>query len=356
MDGEQEQDKSQKTQEPTPHRKEKAREKGQIPHSKEINHFFMISVFLALFWFGGVSLTSAIGRILKNWIAGIGTQSLDSAQLLIDCRELFLSIIVVLSVFFLFFVAAALAAGGIQGHFRFVLENIKPQLSRISLLKGFSKIFSLNGFMEFFKGILKLAFIISLAYLVLSPEVQQVNALSGVEPIGAAYKIQELTGKMLLCIVIAVAALAIADYTYQWFQNLKNLKMSHQELKDEQKHLEGDPLVKRRQRQKRSELADATQIAQTVPEATVVITNPLHYAVALKWNMTMRAPIVIAKGSDFIAFRIRDLAKEHFVPLIENPPLARVLHATVEIDQEIRPEHYKAVAEIIRYVLNIKQR
>jgi flagellar biosynthesis protein FlhB len=355
MESEQEQDKSQKTHEPTAHRKEKAREKGQIPHSKEINHFFMISAFLSLLWFGGAPLSSTISRLLKNWIAGIGTQSVDPGQLLMACRELVLSILLVLSVFFLFFILAALAAAGVQGHFRLIGQNIKPQLSRVSPLKGFSKIFSLNGLTEFLKSFLKLVVVASLTYLVFSPELQQVNALSGVEPIGTVYKTQELTVKILFCIAVLTAALAVADYTYQWLQNLKNLKMSHQELKDEQKNLEGDPLIKQRQRKKRNELADATQITQTVPEATVVITNPLHYAVALKWNMTMRAPIVVAKGSGFIAFRIRELAKEHFVPLIENPPLARLLHATVDIEQEIRPEHYKAVAEIIRYVLNIKQ-
>ena len=158
-----------------------------------------------------------------------------------------------------------------------------------------------------------------------------------------------------LCVIIAVLIIAVADYAYQKYSHLKKLRMTKQEVKDEYKQVEGDPLVKSRIRQVRMERA-RRRMMDNVPKADVVIVNPTHYAVALEYKMdTMEAPVVLAKGIDNIALRIKAIAEEHEIPVVENPPLARALFASAELDQTIPPEHYKAVAEVIGYVMQLKK-
>ena len=160
---------------------------------------------------------------------------------------------------------------------------------------------------------------------------------------------------LLFSVAIAVLVIAIADYAYQKYSHLKKLRMTKQEVKDEYKQVEGDPLVKSRIRQVRMERA-RRRMMDNVPKADVVIVNPTHYAVALEYKMdTMEAPVVLAKGIDNIALRIKAIAEEHEIPVVENPPLARALFASAELDQTIPPEHYKAVAEVIGYVMQLKK-
>lgn len=352
------QDDSQKTEQPTQRQQEKAREKGQIAQSREVNHFFMISVLLILIWFFGGHIAKSFFRLLKPWVAEVAQRPADGYHLLGNLQEFFLNILVVSGVFFLFFMIAALGAGGLQTRFKVSLEHIKPKGSRLSLMKGIKKIFSPRGLTEFAKGVLKIIVIVGVAYFILSPALTHVDALSGIQTVGILQESQILTSKLLLSIVVVLAVLAAADYTYQWFQTFKEMKMSRQDIKEEYKEQEGDPTSKMRQRQKRREFSQKrANLLQTVPEATVIITNPIHYAVALKWDsQKMKAPLVVAKGSGFVAFRIREIAKENFVPLIENPPLARILHSSLEVNQEILPQHYKAVAEIIRYIMHVDQK
>ena len=161
---------------------------------------------------------------------------------------------------------------------------------------------------------------------------------------------------MLIAIVSAMTLIAAADFLYQWWEHQRNLKMSLQDIRDEHKDSEGDPHVKARIRKLRQERANTRMLAQ-IPRATVVVTNPTHFAVALRYapEENMNAPIVVAKGADLIAQRIREVAKEHKVPLVENPPLARALYASAEVDQEIPLEQFKAVAEVISYVMRVKR-
>jgi flagellar biosynthetic protein FlhB len=166
--------------------------------------------------------------------------------------------------------------------------------------------------------------------------------------------LRDLSGRMLVGVLAVVSVIAALDYLYQRFEFTKSMRMSRQELKDELKQTEGDPHVKARLRQIRMERARRRMMA-AVPDADVVITNPTHFAVALVYDMeTMAAPRLVAKGTDRIALRIREVAEEHDVPVVENPPLARALHAGVELDAEVSPEHYKAVAEVIGYVMRLR--
>lgn len=205
------------------------------------------------------------------------------------------------------------------------------------------------------KGIVKIIVVSYVAYLVIRPDLAKFELLPTMETSGILSFIHDIVVLLLFSVAIAVLVIAIADYAYQKYSHLKKLRMTKQEVKDEYKQVEGDPLVKSRIRQVRMERA-RRRMMDNVPKADVVIVNPTHYAVALEYKMdTMEAPVVLAKGIDNIALRIKAIAEEHEIPVVENPPLARALFASAELDQTIPPEHYKAVAEVIGYVMQLKK-
>jgi flagellar biosynthetic protein FlhB len=235
----------------------------------------------------------------------------------------------------------------------FTFEKIKPDLSKLSLLSGFKRMFGIDGFANLFKGLFKIAIVSAAVWTQLWPERAGLAALLQQSPAGIAGDMTHLLFKVLIAALAAMAVIAGADYMLQRFQFLKRNRMSKHEIKEEYRQTEGDPMIKARIRQIRQERARKRMIA-AVPEATVVIVNPTHFAVALKYESgKMAAPICVAKGVDALALRIRDVAKEHGVPVVENPPLARALHAAVELDEAIPPEHYKAVAQVIGYVMRL---
>lgn len=207
---------------------------------------------------------------------------------------------------------------------------------------------------ESFKGIIKISVIGFIAVLVVKPYLGKVELLPTMDTMAVLRFIHKIVILLIFTVVIAVLVIAVADYVYQRYTHLKKLRMTKQEVKDEYKQMEGDPMVKSRIRQVRMERA-RHRMMENVPKADVVIVNPTHYAVALEYKMEeMDTPVVVAKGIDFIALKIRELAEEHDIPVVENPPLARALFASVEIDQAIPPEHFKAVAEVIGYVMQLK--
>jgi flagellar biosynthetic protein FlhB len=248
---------------------------------------------------------------------------------------------------------AGLAGNLLQHRPVLTFDRIKPALSKISLTSGLKRIFGLDGFANLFKGMLKIAIVGAAVWTQLWPERGALEAVLEQSPAGIAGDMTHLLFKVLIAALSAMAVIAGTDYLLQHFQFLKRNRMSKQEIKEEFRQTEGDPMIKARVRQIRQERAKKRMIA-AVPEATVVITNPTHFAVALKYETgKMVAPICVAKGVDALALRIREAAKEHNVPVVENPPLARALHAAVEVDEAIPAEHYKAVAQVIGYVLRL---
>jgi flagellar biosynthetic protein FlhB len=216
--------------------------------------------------------------------------------------------------------------------------------------------FSSQSIAEFLKGLVKLVIVGSVVLFVLLPEFGKLQQLPAFEPINLVRHLGSLAGRLMGATLAVMTALAALDMLYQRFRHMQGLRMSRQELKDEMRQSDGDPVVKGRLRQLRMERARKRMMAK-IPEATVVVTNPTHFAVALKYvREEMEAPVVIAKGMDFVALKIRELAKDNDVPIVENPPLARMLYAACEVDRAIKPEHYKAVAEIIGYVMRLKPR
>jgi len=232
-------------------------------------------------------------------------------------------------------------------------ESLKPKLSKISPGAGFKRLFSKIALMNFIKGLMKLALVGAIMTVILWPKRNQLDGLVTMDPAVVLLLTRALSLDVLGAVVALLAIIAAADYLFQYRQWYNRLKMSLQELKDEFKQTDGDPHIKAKIRQLRLERSKKRMMA-AVPQASVIITNPTHYAVALQYDRAMAAPVCLAKGLDNIALKIREVAAEHNIPIVENPPLARALHATVEIDEEVPPEHYKAVAEVIGYVMRLK--
>ena len=233
-------------------------------------------------------------------------------------------------------------------------EIVKPDISKVSPMKGLKRLFSMRSIMEFIKGILKIGIIAVVGYLLLRPYYDGIEHMVGLPVPKILEEMSFLVIRLMLGILVVLSVVAIMDLLYQRHEHHKKMRMTKQEVKDEYKQTEGDPHVRAKLRQLRQEKARA-RMMQAVPEADVVITNPTHYSIALKYDPDeMDAPVLIAKGFDDVAMRIREVAKEHDIPLYENKPLARVLFDTVDIDQMIPPEHYQAVAEVISYIFQLK--
>lgn len=348
------QDESQKTEEPTRKRLDEAEERGQVISSREATHFMLLIAFTFVAAWIAPSLFRRTQNSLSKFIERpesipVGEQGIG---------VLFIDIIqnagAILFIPFIVFITAVFASSFIQQNFVFSVEPIIPKLEKISPMKGFSRLFSLRAITEFLKSLIKLIVVGLVAWYTVLPYFDRIEKLPQSTIAGMMTYLSVTSQRMLVAICIVMFFLALMDYLYQRFQYIKNLRMTKQEIKEEYKQQEGDPHVKQRLRQIRMERA-RKRMMSAVPTADVIVTNPTHYSVALKYDAeSMRAPRVVAKGLDNIALRIREVAKEHDIPLFENPPLAQALYATVEIDQEVPVEHYKAVAEVITYVYRLK--
>lgn len=348
------QDDSQKTEEPTRKRIEEAEKKGQLAQSKELGSFMLIAAFTGMVITVLPRLMHDARTMLSAFIEHPDGFDMDEGNLGHILYELMLGSIQILLIPFGVFVAIALAVGFGQNKFTFSTTPITPELEKISPMKGLSRLFSTRSLTEFFKGMVKITVVAVVAAYVLIPHVPHIKQLVDTDLMNSLHFTWEVTKSMLIGICIALFFIALLDFFYQRYEYIKGLRMSKQEIKDEYKQQEGDPIIKSRIRSIRMERA-RQRMMQNVPKADVVITNPTHYAVALKYEAPkMKAPIVIAKGIDNIALKIREVAEDNDIPIVENPPLARTLFDTTEIDEEIPFEYYKAVAEVIGYVYRLK--
>jgi flagellar biosynthetic protein FlhB len=255
---------------------------------------------------------------------------------------------------FLILLLAALGGNIIQHRLVWSFEALAPKLSKISPAAGAKRLFSKQALANLGKGLVKLVLVGSVLTALMWPERGRLEALTRSDPSFVMSLSLSLALKLLGSVVAMLAVVAAADYLFQYRQWYERQKMSLRELKEEFKQTEGDPAIKGRMKQVR-QIRMRRRMMAAVPKATVVITNPTHYAIALEYERGMDAPICVAKGVDSIALKIREVAGKHSVPIVENPPLARALHATVQIDQQIPPEHYKAAAEVIGYVMRLRR-
>ncbi len=294
--------------------------------------------------------------LLRSYIEQAHSMPEAPGGLSVVLGQSFFQILKMMAIPLLLLMTAAFCAPFLQIGPLFAPEVIKPDWSKVSVLKGFGRLFSLRSIMEFIKGLFKILIVGGVATVIIMPYLDKFEHLIDLPVIGAMGELYILVIKMMIGILIVVAIIAGIDLIYQRHEYMKKMRMSRQEIKDEYKQSEGDPMVKGRLRQLRMERA-RQRMMQAVPEADVVITNPTHFSIALKYNPDENpAPIVIAKGVDEVALRIREVAKEHDIVLYENKPLARALYDVVEIDEIIPTEHFKAVAEIISYVFKLKGR
>lgn len=347
-------DDSQKTEEPTTKRLEDSRKKGQVAFSREVTSFVMLVVFtLILVWLAPSMMQESVRRftiyIEQPHVFTLNGDGLIAllVQALKDLGSILM--LPMIGIIFVILVSAFLQNGMLM-----TLTPLAPKLERISLLQGIKRIFSLKSVVEFLKGIVKIIIIGVVSFIAVYPELSNLHDIFTYNVIGIMAFIGSLATRVMIGVCAAMGIIAVIDYLYQRFEFSKNMRMSKQEIKEEFKQTEGNPEVKAKLREIRQERAKGRMMA-AVPSADVVITNPTHYSVALKYDTDVAgAPVVIAKGQDEIALKIREIAKENDVPLVQNPPLARMLFASVDIDEEIPLEHYKAVAEVIKYVYKLK--
>lgn len=349
-------DKSQKTEEPTSHHLDQARAKGDVIKSQELVTFATmvgVTVVVALL---GPRIMRELGTTLTVFLASPEAIPADGESLRSLVLQLLGALALIVGPVFLVMAGSGIVGHTSQAQLMITGDRIEPKLSRIDPLAGLKRIFGMQGLVNLGKGIVKLAVVGTILWAILWSEREALPVLVGSDPVVVLGVIKRLVLKMLAATLVCLSVVAAADYLYQRHDYMQRHRMSRQEIKDEFKQTEGDPKVKARLRQIRHQRARRRMMA-AVPSATVVVMNPTHFAVALKYEPTeMAAPLCVAKGTDLVALRIRALAEESGVPVIENPPLARTLHAAVEIDEAIPPEHYKAVAEVIAFVLKLSRK
>jgi len=345
---------SDRTEDPTQKRLDEALERGDVVKSQEVSTWFIIAGgALVLAAFSG-PMSGGLIVTLRGLVANSHQIRSDGQGLLAIMGRVEREVLTAVAFPLAVLVIAAIAGNMIQHRLVWSAEQLKPKLSKISPLAGLKRLFSSQALANFVKGLIKLAVVGTVMTLLLWPQRNRLDGLVQTDILSSLVFTRSLALDVLGAVVAILFILAAADYLFQYRQWLERQKMSIREIKDEYKQTEGDPMIKGKIRQLRQARMRKRMMAE-VPKASVVITNPTHYAIALRYERGMEAPICVAKGIDTLALRIREVAGKHSIPVVENPPLARALHATVEIDQEVSPEHYKAVAEIISYVMKLRR-
>lgn len=349
-------DGGEKSEEPTSRKLSKAREKGTVANSKEVTTWFMLFAVALIIATASPMVLGQIKDRLTPIIAQTHEVSFYSSDIGAYVFSIVFDIMFIVIWPLLAIVFTAVLGNILQFGFMVSVESIKPKLSKLNPITGAKKFVNTKQLVEFIKNIFKLVVVGSAGTAVLIPHFGLLQALPGMDFAHFPDELYYLILKLFSVVLLIVFFIALADIIFQRYQHTKQLRMTKQEVKEEYKNIEGDPQVKGRMRQIRMQRA-AERMMQSVPEADVVVTNPTHFAIALAYDQdTMEAPKVLAKGQDVIAAKMREIAEEHGIPMIENPPLARALYATAEIDEYIQEEHFKPVAEVISYVYNLKER
>ncbi|WP_072669898.1 flagellar biosynthesis protein FlhB [Vibrio injensis] len=350
-----ESDGQERTEEATPRRLQQAKEKGQVARSKELASVSVLIIgSVALMWFGEM-LASRLYTTMGRLFSLSREEIFDSSKLFdIIAGTLTHLILPLILILITLFVAALIGAAGVGG-VSFSAEAARPKLSKISPLSGFKRMFGMQSLVELFKSILKVLLVAGVAFYLIDASKNDLFQLSmDVYPQNIFHALEILLNFILLisCSLLVVVAI---DVPFQIWQHAEKLKMTKQEIKDEYKDTEGKPEVKGRIRMLQREAAQRRMMAD-VPQADVIITNPEHFSVALRYKQgTDKAPIVVAKGGDFLALKIREIAREHEIMIVAAPPLARAIYYTTELEQEIPDGLFIAVAQVLAYVFQIKQ-
>ncbi|MGN7356026.1 flagellar biosynthesis protein FlhB [Paenibacillus sp. SAF-054] len=343
-----------KTEKATPKKRQDTRKKGQVAKSQELSgSIVLLASFLSLLMFGGFIKEHLVELFRDVFINRMNTE-ISIGNVMSMSMKYGIEILILLAPLFATTVVIALVANVAQVGFMLTGESLKPKFSKLNPIKGFKNIFSVRSLVEFLKSIFKIVIIGLLVYQTLSGALPQIGKLSEMNIEKTFHFVASLTMNLGLKIGAALFIMAILDYLYQKYEFEKSIKMSKQDIKDEYKKMEGDPLIKGKIRERQRRMA-MQRMMQEVPKADVVITNPTHFAVALKYDGSqMEAPQIVAKGQDFVALRIKEIAKDNGVITMENRPLARALYQRGEIGDAIPADLFQAVAEVLAYVYKLK--
>jgi flagellar biosynthesis protein FlhB len=345
-----------KTERATPKKRQDAKKKGQVAKSQDLTTAISLLGTFLYFFFGSSYMGQHLFQLFQiSFNSGMIIPVTPGSVQLLFIKYL-KEVAYILAPILIVAVAAGLVGNFAQVGITLSGESLKPNIDKINPLKGFKRIYSIRAIVELLKSILKISFIGTITFLVLWKKIDEVLGLS-FKSVGDSFRvIGNITLQMGLAASLALLFLALFDYFYQRFDFEKNIRMSKQDIKDEYKNSEGDPLIKSKIKQRQREMA-MRRMMEEVPKADVIITNPTHYAICLKYDESKRdAPYVLAKGIDYIAQKIKEKGKEKDIIMVENRPLARALYDQTEIGDVIPEEFFKAVAEILAYVYRLKNK
>ncbi len=342
-----------KTEQPTGKKLEDARQKGNVPQSREVPSVLILSGSVAVLFFAGSWMLGRLTEIMRGMYQRAGTMTMAPETMHTLLWEIFLNSVVILIPLMLVVITAGVFGNVAQFGFLITGEKLTPNLAKLNPISGLKKLVSLRSLVELAKSIVKLVIISVVSYIVLNRYLDQIPGLMQMSIGNIMGFIGQVSFQMCFYTCMVLFLLAVLDYSYTKWQHQHDLKMTKQEVKDEHKQREGDPSVKARIRSVQREMA-RKRMMEAVPDATVVITNPTHLAIALKYEEGMAAPVVVAKGAGFVAQKIKSIATDNDIPLVENKPLARTIFKSTEIGDFIPAELYRAVAEILAYVYRLK--
>lgn len=335
-------------------RLEQAREKGQVPRSRDLSSSLLLLAAAAGLWVWGSSVYGAFAHLLLGGLAIPAEASRDTGAMMAFVGQMAVAGVGILLPMLAIGLVASLAGGLAMGGWIFSVQAFAPQFSRLNPVEGFGRIFSGKGAMELLKATLKALVVGAVAAWVLWSEKGELALLLQLAPQESIKSMAVLCGRAFMWLAAATLLIASVDVPWQLYQHFSRLRMSRQELQDESRESEGNPQIKQRIRALQRERARRRMMA-AVPKADVVVTNPTHFAVALAYDQgSARAPIIVAMGSDRVAQRIREIAREASVPIVEAPPLARALYRYGELEQEIPAALYNAVALLLAYVYQLR--
>ncbi len=347
-------DSSEKTEDPTGKKLEDARKKGQVARSRELSTTLVLMVSAIMFLFVGEWIAESVFRLTERMFSLSRDETYDLTHMAAAWGDAFSTV----SLPVIFYMVVAMLAGVVGsialGGYNFTWEGIKPKASKISPIQGFKRMFGINGLVELIKSIAKVVLIIGMAIGVLIFFENEALYLDRELYPGNIFHAMDMLKWAFLILVCAMIPVALIDVPYQMFKHNKEMKMTKQEVKDERKNAEGDPLVKGRIRRLQYQAA-TKRMMQEVPKADVVVTNPTHFSVAIKYDEKgTRAPVVVAKGADELAMHIRKIATANNVPLIPSPMLARAIFYSTEVDEEVPNALFMAVAQVLAHVYQLK--
>lgn len=344
-----------KTEKATPRKRQDSRKKGQVAKSADLTGAFALFAMFLMLSFLGPYIGKQLFTLTKDLLGPtylLTDLSDGMAGMLVD---LLLRVGIILAPFFIVAVVFGVLVNYFQIGPLFSTEAIQPKLERIDPIKGVKRIVSMKAVVEFLKSLFKLLIILTTAVAVLWQNQEKLSRMTVEHVRESVVALTSITIELGLWVSVALLALALFDFFYQRFDFEKSIRMSKQDIKDEYKNSEGDPLIKSKIKQQQREMA-MRRMMQEIPNADVVITNPTHFAVVIRYDDSKDfAPLVVAKGVDRVAFHIRDVAKEHEIPIVENKPLARALYAQVDIGEAVDESFYQAIAEVLAFVYQLKQ-